>query len=177
MASSSIQKSSRLSPYDIYLKERIVSVFKLFDKENNDTINSDDLGAFIRCLYLCPMESEIDDVLKMVENPENPGTIHIERIMPVMLDIMKTEKFKPVDAELLKEAFEYLDREKKHYLTEEEAKQIFTKYGEPFTKEEMDNMLDFAVSSRDNRIYYQNYLSQSVITEEEYLKGKKSNKD
>ncbi|KAJ3401870.1 Mitogen-activated protein kinase 13, partial [Chytridiales sp. JEL 0842] len=54
---------------------------------------------------------------------------------------------------------EALDAEKKGYLTPEELRNYMTTDGEPFSQEEIDEMLNACTDPTDNRIYYEDYTS------------------
>ncbi|KAF3686291.1 EF-hand calcium-binding domain-containing protein 2 [Channa argus] len=72
-------------------------------------------------------------------------------------------RFPPIPEDHLLQAFEVLDKDKKGYLEPEELTKYMTKEGEPFTQEEMDEMLTALVDHEKNRVYYKDLINQLTV--------------
>ncbi|XP_073683705.1 dynein regulatory complex protein 8 [Garra rufa] len=80
-----------------------------------------------------------------------------------MTKILLERKFRPITEDLLLQAFEVLDQQKKGHLEPEELTKYLTQEGEPFTQEEMDEMLSAAVDPDKNVILYKDFVSMMTF--------------
>ena len=60
---------------------------------------------------------------------------------------------------MLLRAFEVLDQDNKAYLTSEELKKVLMEEGEPFSQEEMDEMLQAAVDPDRGTVLYKEFVT------------------
>ncbi|KAG9336092.1 hypothetical protein JZ751_002439 [Albula glossodonta] len=75
-------------------------------------------------------------------------------------------RFRPIPEELLIQAFEVLDQEKKGYLEPEELKKFMTQEGEPFSNDEMEEMLSASVDPDKNVIFYKDFVGMMTVSEQ-----------
>jgi Ca2+-binding EF-hand superfamily protein len=94
-----------------------------------------------------------------METEEPTGYIPWDNFCRVVTEIMSGKYPAKDDEESLFRAFQMLDADKKGFLTPDELKRFMTMDGEPFTKEEMDEMLAACTDPTDNRIYYEDYVA------------------
>ncbi|XP_013995174.1 dynein regulatory complex protein 8 isoform X1 [Salmo salar] len=71
--------------------------------------------------------------------------------------------FRPIPEDLLLQAFEVLDKQKKGHLELEELTKYMTQEGEPFTQEEMEEMLSAAMDPDKNLIFYKDFVSMMTL--------------
>merc|ERR1711881_13530 len=150
------------------IEKRISTAFKVFDHDNNNTIDVREVGTVIRSLNLVPTEAELHDIITECEDdPEEAdnGTIRLEKFVLVMSLILTGNKMKPASEEKLLQAWQVLDQDGKGYLTDEEITNYMTKEGEPFSQEEMNEMLEAAVDPETGRLYYKNFVNSMIIDE------------
>lgn len=69
----------------------------------------------------------------------------------------------PASPEKLLEAFRTLDTEGRGYLTKEAVSALMTQDGEPFTQDELDEMLDTAVDPHTQTVPYEYYINQLMV--------------
>jgi Ca2+-binding EF-hand superfamily protein len=62
-----------------------------------------------------------------------------------------------------------LDTQNKGHFTIEELRRYFVQYGEPFSSDEMEEMLNAAVTSEARLIQYKTFLHYLSIDEEQRL--------
>ena len=60
---------------------------------------------------------------------------------------------------MLLKAFEVLDQDKKSYLSSEDLKKVLMEEGEPFSQEEMDEMLQAAVDPDKGTVLYKDFVT------------------
>lgn len=70
----------------------------------------------------------------------------------------------PAPPERLLEAFRVLDPEDKGYVSKENISKLMMEEGEPFTQEELDEMLATAVDQGSGNIPYEYYLNQLMVS-------------
>ncbi|XP_020837764.1 dynein regulatory complex protein 8 isoform X2 [Phascolarctos cinereus] len=157
------------------IQKKIKDAFEVFDHESNDTVDVREIGTIIRSLGCCPSEGELHDLIaedllsqvssRMVEEEEPTGYIRLEKFLPMMVKVLLERRYRPIPEDLLLQAFEVLDSAKEGFLTKEELVKYMTEEGEPFTQEEMEEMLSAALDPETNTIQYRDYLAMMVIDE------------
>ncbi|VDK83134.1 unnamed protein product [Dibothriocephalus latus] len=130
------------------LESKITEAFDLFDHERNKTIDVREVGTVIRHLGCCPSEKELQEIIPQLENVPPNGYINFETFMPAMTQILLENSFAPATEEEIVNAFKALDTEKTGFIPVDVLEQHMTKEGEPFTKEEMEEMLAAAVDAQ-----------------------------
>lgn len=143
--------------------KRIKDAFDIFDHECNKTVDVREIGTIVRSLNCCPTEGELSDILTSVEEDEPTGYIRYEKFEPVMMRILLERKYKAASEEKLLKAFELLDIEQNEYLSVDDVQSLMTKEGEPFTQEEMDEMLSAAVDPDKGSVYYKDYVTLMAV--------------
>ncbi|XP_068135666.1 dynein regulatory complex protein 8 [Hyperolius riggenbachi] len=145
------------------LQKKITEAFEVFDHENNKTVDVREIGTIIRSLGCCPTEGELHDMLAEVEEEEPTGFIRFEKFLPMMTKVLLERRYRPISEDILQRAFEVLDDKKKGFLTKEELIKYMTEEGEPFTQEEMEEMVSAAVDPEKNVVPYKDYVSMMVV--------------
>uniref|UniRef100_A0A0P6J5V9 EF-hand calcium-binding domain-containing protein 2 isoform a n=1 Tax=Heterocephalus glaber TaxID=10181 RepID=A0A0P6J5V9_HETGA len=145
--------------------KRIKEAFAVFDHESNNTVDVREIGTIVRSLGCCPSEGELHDLLAEVEEEEPTGYIRYEKFLPVMTKVLLEGRFRPIPDDVLLQAFETLDSAKRGFLTKEELIKHMTEEGEPFSQEEMEEMLSAAIDPESYLIHYKDYIATMVIDE------------
>lgn len=146
--------------------KRIHDAFGIFDHESNKTVDVREIGTIVRSLNCCPSEAELNDIIADVEEEEPTGYIRYEKFEPVMLRILIERRYRPANEEKLLKAFEVLDTERKEHLTVDEIQAFISEEGEPFTQEEMEEMLSAAVDPDKGCVSYKDYVSLMVVDDD-----------
>ncbi|XP_017387578.1 dynein regulatory complex protein 8 isoform X2 [Cebus imitator] len=105
------------------------------------------------------------DSQSFLEEEEPTGYIRFEKFLPVMTEILLERRYRPIPEDVLLRAFEVLDTAKRGFLTKDELIKYMTEEGEPFSQEEMEEMLSAAIDPESNSINYKDYISMMVIDE------------
>ncbi|XP_073987277.1 dynein regulatory complex protein 8 [Rhodnius prolixus] len=145
------------------LEKKIIEAFEVFDHAGNKTVDVREIGTIIRSLGCVPTEAEIQEIIVSVEDPETSGSVHLDSFLPHVADIISEYKMQPASAEELLKAFQTLDKENKGYLTKEYLTKAMMEEGEPFTQEEIDEMMAIAVDPDSGNINYEYYINQIMI--------------
>ncbi|KAL8588869.1 hypothetical protein ACOMHN_051463 [Nucella lapillus] len=142
----------------VLLEKKITEAFNTFDHEANKTVDSREVGTIIRSLGCCPSEGDIAEILAELEDEESSGYVQFDKFLPVMTQILQENKFKPAPDEVLLKAFEVLDEDKKGYLLRDDVTKFMTEQGEPFTEDELAEMMSHALDSETGYILYKKYV-------------------
>ncbi|XP_067900262.1 dynein regulatory complex protein 8 isoform X1 [Heterodontus francisci] len=145
------------------LQKNIRDAFSVFDHESNNTVDVREIGTIIRSLGCCPSEGELHELLAEVEEEEPTGYIQFDKFLPMMTRVLLERKYRPQPEDVILRAFEVLDQTKKGYLTQEELTKYLTEEGEPFTQEEMEEMLSAAMDPDKNVILYKDFAAVMTV--------------
>ncbi|XP_051471151.1 dynein regulatory complex protein 8 [Apus apus] len=147
------------------LEKKIIEAFDVFDHECNKTVDVREIGSIVRSLGCFPTEAELHELLAKVEEEPPTGYIHLEKFLPVMTKVLLDRSYQPIPEDVLLHAFETLDENKCGYITKEDLVKYLTKEGEPFTQEEMEDMLSTALDPETNTVRYRDYISKMIVDE------------
>ncbi|MBN3296416.1 DRC8 protein, partial [Amia calva] len=147
------------------IHEKIRDAFDVFDQEFNKTVDVREVGTIIRSLGCFPTEGELHDIIREIEDEEPTGFIRFEKFLPMMTKVLMERRYRPISEDVLLRAFEVLDQNKKGFLEPEELTKYMSEEGEPFTQEEMDEMLSAAVDPGKNVILYKDFLEMMTLEE------------
>ncbi|KAG8444385.1 hypothetical protein GDO86_009536, partial [Hymenochirus boettgeri] len=164
------------------LQKKITEAFEVFDHESNKTVDVREIGTIIRSLGCCPTEGELHDMIAeerlgensdwwwrntppqpKVEEEEPTGYIRFEKFLPMMTKVLMERRFRPIPEDVILQAFEVLDEIKKGYLTKEELVRYMTEEGEPFTQEEIEEMISAAVDPEKNVVPYKEFSTMMTV--------------
>ncbi|XP_023313204.1 EF-hand calcium-binding domain-containing protein 2 isoform X2 [Anoplophora glabripennis] len=152
-----------LVPINNDLERRIADAFEVFDHAGNKTIDVREIATIIRGLGCCPSEAEVQEIIVAVEDPQTPGSVHLSKFLPYVSQIITEHKYQPASPEQLLQAFQTLDQEGHGYLTKEYISTLMTQDGEPFTQDELDEMLEIAIDPHTQTVPYEYYINQLMV--------------
>ncbi|XP_041633690.1 dynein regulatory complex protein 8 [Cheilinus undulatus] len=141
------------------IHKKIKSAFESFDYQLNNTVDVREIGTIIYSLGCFPSQADINNFIAEVED-EQSGFVHLERFLPAMTKVLMENKFPPIPKDLVLQAFEVLDKQKKGYLDAEELTKYLTQEGEVFNQNEMDEMLFAFADPEKNIINYKDLIDQ-----------------
>ena len=82
-----------------------------------------------------------------------------------MTEVLLERRYRPIPEDILLRAFEVLDPAKRGFLSKDELIKYMTEEGEPFSQEEMEELLSAAIDPESNSIHYKDYIIMMVIDE------------
>ncbi|XP_075906059.1 dynein regulatory complex protein 8 isoform X2 [Nelusetta ayraudi] len=147
------------------LQKKIREAFEAFDYESNNTVDVREISTIIYSLGCFPTQQDLHDFIGQVEE-DHAGFAHVDKFLPAMTKVLLENKFPPIADDLLLQAFEVLDKNKKGYLGSEELTKYMTQEGEPFSQEEMIEMLTAVADQDNNHIYYKDFIGQLTVDTE-----------
>ncbi|CAG5126045.1 unnamed protein product [Candidula unifasciata] len=147
------------------IQKKIADAFDIFDHESNKTVDVREVGTIIRSLNCCPSEAELHDMLAEVEEEESTGYVRFDKFLPMMTKVLVERRYKAATEDELVKAFQVLDIDGKGFLTAEELTKYMTEEGEPFTQEELEEMLSAAVDPDKKTILFKDYSSVMAVEE------------
>eukprot|EP00039_Didymoeca_costata_P025893 m.14478 g.14478 ORF g.14478 m.14478 type:complete len:187 (-) comp5107_c0_seq1:315-875(-) len=142
---------------------KIAAAFRVFDHENNNTIDAREFGTVIRSLGLCPSEADLNTLLLECEDEDASGFIKYERLEPVLTRALIEKQFTSATEDELLEAFKTLDTEGVGNLTEEQLQKLMCDEGEGLNPEEFEEMIAAAKDLEKGVIYYEDYVPQLAL--------------
>ncbi|XP_057319137.1 dynein regulatory complex protein 8-like isoform X1 [Microplitis mediator] len=144
------------------LEKRISDAFDVFDNARSHEVDVRELGTIIRSLGCVISEAELQEIQVEVEDVEN-NCVTQERFVEYMSKAICEQKFKPADPEDLLQAFQLLDPDNHGYIMRSDMEKALMEIGEPFTKEEIDEMMSVACDPTTNKINYEHYINSLII--------------
>ena len=139
---------------DQFTKEQIAEFkdgFILFDKDNNGSITSKELGVVMRSVGENPTEEELQEMIDEVDANGN-GTIEFPEFLTMM-------KAKDTDREKeIQEAFRFFDKDGNGFISAAELGQVVASLGEKITEEEVDKMIQEADTDGDGQVNYEEFV-------------------
>ncbi|KAL8600489.1 Dynein regulatory complex protein 8 [Nucella lapillus] len=165
MADTSEAKENSTDSMIAESQKKITDAFDIFDHEANKTVDVREVGTIIRSLGCCPSEAELHDMLAEIEEEEPTGYIRFEKFLPMMTKVLMERRYKAVPEDQIVKAFQVLDVEGRGYLLQEELSKYMTEEGEPFTSEELEEMMSQALDPEKGYIPYKDYASLMAAEE------------
>lgn len=149
-------------PFEItdVLETRIAEAFQVYDHNNVNMVEAQDVGSIIRSLGCVPSEDDIRNIVRTTEFSDHPGDVHLSKFMPCLKEMLIQQKMKMSPPEDVLEAFKLLDPEDDGFINMDLFKETMMKIGEPMTEKQLEIMMKAAVDPSDPKIYYEAYTNQ-----------------
>ncbi|KAJ3009058.1 Dynein regulatory complex protein 8 [Thoreauomyces humboldtii] len=164
----------------VALLKKIKKAFDTFDQAENQTCDAREVGTIIRSLGIFPSEEQLrtwtaeayphhaplnhltsssNTIYPLqMESPEKTGYISYDRLCKVAFRLLTSNTLRD-DEEKLYRAFLALDSDGKGFLTPDELRQFMTSEGEPFSGDEMEEMLMACTDPTDGKIWFEDYVT------------------
>ncbi|KAI9329339.1 calmodulin [Obelidium mucronatum] len=142
--------SSQLSEQQI---SEYKDAFSLFDKDQDGSIDTSEIGTVIRSLNQNISQRELKDLIKEVDT-SNKGSIDFPEFLTMM-----ARKLKDGDhATDIKQAFNIFDEKKTGTISAKDLKHVLTSMGEKLTVEEADQLIKDANPDAQGRIHLDDFM-------------------
>ncbi|KAK1135717.1 hypothetical protein K0M31_000298 [Melipona bicolor] len=149
-------------PEPTLLDKRLCEIFDVFDTAKTGEIDVRDLGTVIRALGCVVTEAELQEIQVEVEDVVN-NSVPLNKFLEYITKAINERKFKPAEPEDLLKAFQLLDPENRGYIMREDLEKAMMEIGEPFSKEEINNMMAMACDPETRRINYEHYINLLLV--------------
>ncbi|XP_029165171.1 dynein regulatory complex protein 8-like [Nylanderia fulva] len=156
------KESQLLAVEPTLLERRLYEAFDVFDNARSGEVDVRDLGTIIRALGCVITEAELQEIQVEVEDVEN-NCVPLNRFVEYMSKAINERKFKPAEPEELLKAFQLLDPENRGYIMRNDLEKSIMEIGEPFTKEEVADMMAVACDAETGKINYEHYINLLIV--------------
>ncbi|XP_076236644.1 dynein regulatory complex protein 8 isoform X1 [Calliopsis andreniformis] len=144
------------------LDKRLCEAFDVFDNAKTGEIDVRDLGTIIRALGCVVTEAELQEIQVQVEDVAN-NCVPLSRFVEYMSKAINERKYKPAEPEDLLEAFQLFDPENRGYIMRDDLEKAMMEIGEPFSKEEIADMMAIACDPETKKINYEHYINLLIV--------------
>ncbi|XP_076650728.1 dynein regulatory complex protein 8 isoform X2 [Halictus rubicundus] len=144
------------------LEKRLSEAFDVFDTSKIGEIDVRDLGTIIRALGCVITETELQEIQVELEDVEN-NSVPLNRFVEYMNKAINERKFKPAEPEDLLKAFQLLDPENRGYIMHDVLEKAIMEIGEPFSQEEVADMMVIACDPETKKINYEHYINLLIV--------------
>jgi len=127
--------------------------FSLFDKDNDGTITTTELGTVMKSLGQNPSDSDLLDMINEVDADGN-GTIDFTEFLTMMTKHMKEAD----NDQELREAFKVFDKNGDGKISATELRDVMVSLGEKLTDDEIDQMIREADINNDGHVDYEEFV-------------------
>ncbi|XP_035738854.1 dynein regulatory complex protein 8-like isoform X2 [Vespa mandarinia] len=144
------------------LEKRLCEAFDVFDNARNNEVDVRDLGTIIRALGCVVTEAELQEIQVQVEDVVN-NCVPLNKYVEYMHKAISERKFKPAEPEDLLKAFQLLDPDNRGYIMKDDLEKALMEMGEPFTKDEVADMMAIACDPATKKIHYEYYINLLIV--------------
>lgn len=154
-----IKNSEILSRYSTAQIREMKEAFKLFDKDGDGSITTEELGTVMRNLGQFPSMDELKMMLKEIDI-DGDGTFCFEEFVQVMANMGGLcEQSEEDEEKELRQAFTLFDKRGCGYICASDIRAILQCMGEDLTEEEIDEMIAEVDIDGDGRIDYDEFIA------------------
>ncbi|KAJ2992839.1 hypothetical protein HDV02_002831 [Globomyces sp. JEL0801] len=130
------------------------AAFELFDRDNDGTITTKELGTALKGLGQNPTEAELQDLILELDEDGN-GTIEFEELMALI-----TKHNYNVERNIeMKQIFQLFDRDQDGYISLQDLTLVVKTSGAKLMESEIENMLLEADLDGDHRVDFNEFIS------------------
>ncbi|XP_052103548.1 calmodulin-like [Mytilus californianus] len=129
------------------------AAFRLFDKDGDGTITTQELGIIMRSLGQNPTDIELKNIIDEVD-ADGDGTVDFHEFLTMMSKQLSSRD----TAGEIREAFRVFDKEANGFITVEELRDIMGNMGEKMTEEEVEEMIQEVDIDGDGRVYCDEFV-------------------
>ncbi|XP_007901987.1 calmodulin-beta-like [Callorhinchus milii] len=131
----------------------LTRAFRLFDKDGDGIITTDELGAVMKSLGLTPREAELRAMVRRLD-ADGSGTVELPEFLEVMARKLKADE----RVNEIRESFRVLDRDGNGFITPTELRHVMANLGKRLSPREAADMIRQADTDGDQQVNYEEFL-------------------
>lgn len=134
--------------------------FRMFDKDGDGTIDSEEFTSVMQVLGMNPTKEELEILLNSVDTDHN-GVIDLDEFIDVMRGHLYngTTDGAPTPDDELREAFAVFDKDGNGFISAEELKSALLNLGEKLEDQEINAMIAAADKDGNGQIDYEEFIA------------------
>lgn len=135
--------------------EELKEAFSLFDKNGDQSISREELGAVLRALGRNPTQKEVEDMMREADTDKS-GNLNYDEYVQVIAKHMT-----PLDEVKigLRQAFSVFDRDKKGWLDLKQLQDVLCSLGEPLSLHEAALVLKAVDVNNDGKVDVEEFVN------------------
>jgi calmodulin len=137
--------------------EELKEAFRMFDKDSDGIISSEEFGSAMSALGLTPTKEELEILLASVDTDAN-GVVDFGEFVDVMSHHLWLSGEGPSAEDELKEAFSVFDKDGNGFISKEELKSALLNLGEQLDDDELEAMIKAADKDGNGEIDYEEFI-------------------
>lgn len=136
----------------------VKDMFKLFDKDGDNTLSTDELSKALKSIGVCLTYKEIQVAIKEITKNKK-GKIEFKEFRDFLV---RQYKHKSLEAQA-RESFRIFDRDGNGTIDRKELKHAMKMLGEDLTDDEVEQMMKEADENGDGKINFDEFLRLWII--------------
>ncbi|XP_012938778.1 calmodulin-A [Aplysia californica] len=154
-----VEDTNILDKYSQTQIRELREAFRLFDKDGDGSISTEELGTVMRNLGQFPSTDELNQMLQEIDI-NGDGTFSFEEFVQVMANVGGiSENSEEDEEEELRQAFRVFDKSGCGYITPSDLRAVLQCMGEELTEEEIDEMIAEVDIDGDGRIDFEEFIT------------------
>ena len=152
------EEKSKNNLNDSYVYE----ICQLFDQENDEKINSDDLIDLIKALGIMLNEESIEIIQNFIASNKKEK-IPFEEFFDLYDNLIQNKKSKEEEEKELLDAFEFFDGENTGYIDANYFKKAITSFGNKLSENEFNDLMGKAIFDKSNKNFNYKEFIKTIL--------------
>ncbi|XP_046331193.1 neo-calmodulin-like isoform X1 [Haliotis rufescens] len=148
---------------DREMDAEIRELFRIFDKNRDNTISCKELGKAFKVFGLPLSEEEVQQVADELD-PSGSGKIEYKEFYNFMVEQLKKAEDPQKQDNAVRMAFKVFDKNEDGFIDASELRAVMQNMGEPLSEKEVSDMMKEAAVDDDGRVNYEDFINTWTAT-------------